>query len=248
MASGKSLRLRRVFATGRALIVDCDPCPEDLLGKVRQLTRVGVDAVVLTPGLLDLVAEDLAGLSVILRIDGGMRRAQQLVSVQAAMEMGAEAVSVSVALRGPGPSEALERFGRITEDARRVGMPVFAEIMGEDWLEAALLCAGYGADIIQARIVPSHTSYRSFVRQTGRPFLARLDDFQLTALQLLGLVSEAFEGAAQGLVLGSGVLEQPECAVLLEAIHGLVHQGISVEEAWEVATGKESGVRSQESE
>jgi len=36
--------------------------------------------------------------------------------------------------------------------------------------------------------------------------------------------------------------------LLLEAIHGLVHQGISVEEAWEVASGKESGVRSQESE
>lgn len=248
MASGKSLRLRRIFANGRALIVDCDPCSEDPVGKVRQMARTSVDAVVLTPGALDLVAEDLAGLSVILRIDGGMRRAQQLVSVQAAMEMGAEAVSVSVALRGSGPSEALERFGHITESARRLGMPVFAEIMAEDWLEAALLCAGYGGDVIQARIVRGQASYRSFIRQTGRPFLARLDECQVPALQLLSLVNEAIEGAAQGVVLGSGVLAQPECALLLEAMHGLVHQGISVEEAGEIAEGKEAGERSQEAE
>jgi DhnA family fructose-bisphosphate aldolase class Ia len=248
MASGKSLRLRRIFATGRALIVDCDPCPEDLLGQVRQLTRAGVDAVILTPGLLDLVAEDLAGLSVILRIDGGMRWAQPLVSVQAAMEMGAEAVSLSVAIRGSGPSEAPERFGRITEAARRLGMPVFAEILGEDWLETALLCAGYGADVIQGPIIPSHTSYRTFIRQTGRPFLARLDEFQLTSLQLLGLVNDAFEGAAQGLVLGPGLLAQPECSPLLDAIHGLVHQGISVEEAWKIACPQEPEAGGQEAE
>lgn len=248
MTLGKSLRLRRIFANGRALIVDCDPCVEDSLGKVRLLARTGVDAIVLTPGLLDLVAEELAALSVILRIDGGIRRAQQLVSVQAAMELGAEAVSVSVAIGGPGPTEALERLGRITEDARRLGMPVFAEIIGEDWLEVARLGADYGADVIQACFVPNTSSYRSFTRITGRPFLARLDEFELSPPELLALVHEAIEGAAQGLVLGQAVLAQPGGAALLRAVHGLVHQGISVEEALDTATGHLPGPRSQELE
>ncbi len=164
------------------------------------------------------------------------------------MELGAEAVSVSIVIGGPGPTEALERFGRITEDARRVGMPVFAEIIGEDWLEVARLGADYGADVIQACFVPNTSSYRSFTRITGRPFLARLDEFELAPLELLALVNEAIEGAAQGLVLGQGVLAQPGGAALVRAVHGLVHQGISVEEALDTATGQLPGLRSQESE
>src|SRR5271157_2363480 len=112
MTLGKSLRLRRVFANGRALIVDCGPLAGECLGKVRLLARAGADAVVITPGLLDVVAEELAGLSVILQIDGGPGRAQQLLSVQAALEMGAEAVLVGVGAPGPALNTALERFGR----------------------------------------------------------------------------------------------------------------------------------------
>jgi DhnA family fructose-bisphosphate aldolase class Ia len=70
MNLGKALRLRRIFANGRALIVDCEPPSDDPVAKVRLLARTGVDAVVLTPGLLDIVAEELGALSVILRIDG----------------------------------------------------------------------------------------------------------------------------------------------------------------------------------
>jgi class I fructose-bisphosphate aldolase len=246
MTIGKSLRLRRIFASGRALIADCDPCPEDLLAKVRLLARSGVDAIVLTPGLLDLVAEELAALSVILRLDGGLRRAQQLLSVQAALEMGAEAVSMSVASRDPEAHEALERFGRTTEDARRLGMPVLAETTGEDWLEAARLAADYGADVIQAPFASGRPGYRNLVRLTGRPLLANLEAFGSGAHDLLAVANQAIEEGAHGLVLGCGVLERPECGGLFKAVHALVHQGVSVEEA--LAMSEKTEVRSQESE
>jgi class I fructose-bisphosphate aldolase len=246
MSTGKPLRLRRIFTRGRALIVDCDPCPADLLSKVRLLARSEVDGIALTPGVLDVVAEELGALSVILRIDGKTHRGQQLISVQAAMEMGAEAVSVGVATGGPRTEEALERFGRVTEDARRLGMPVLAEVYGEDWLEAARLAADHGADVIQARFVPGRSSFRSFARLTGRAFLATVEEFRLGPQGLLAVANEAIEEAAHGLVLGSGVLEQSECAGLLKAVHALVHQGVSVDEA--LALSEKSGVRSQESE
>ena len=236
MALGKSLRLRRIFANGRALIVDCESLAEEPVAKVRLLARAGVDAVVLTPGLLDLVAEELGALSVILRIDGGMGRGQQLVSVQAALEMGVEAVLVSVAVRGPGPSEALERFGRVTEDARRLGMPVLAEITAENWLEVARLVADYGADVIQARFVPEPAAYRHLVRVTGRPFVAGIGPEQLSHAGLLQRVYELMQGAAQGVVLGQATLSE---GPMFRAIHALVHQGISAEEAAAVAAGSE---------
>lgn len=246
MTIGKSLRLRRIFAKGRAVIADCDPCPEDLLAKVRLLARSGVDAIVLTPGSLELVAEELAALSVILRMDGGLRRVQQLVSVQAALEMGAEAVSVSVALRGAGASEALERFGRTTEDARRLGMPVLAETSGEEWLEMARLAADYGADVIHAPFSAGRSGYRNLVRLTGRPFLASLATSGSGARNMLALANQAIEEGAHGLALGCGVLDQPGCGWLFKAVHALVHQGVSVEEA--LAVSEKPEVRSQESE
>ena len=246
MTIGKSLRLRRIFAHGRALIADCDPCPEDLLAKVRLLARSGVDAIVLTPGLLELVAEELAALSVILRMDGGARRAQQLASVQAALEMGAEAVSVSVALRGPGAHESLERFGRTTEDARRLGMPVLAEIAGEDWLEVARLAADYGADVIRAPFVPGRTAYRNLVRLTGRPLIAGLETLTAGVLDVLDVANQAIEEGAQGVMLERDALEQPACGSICRGLNALVHQGVSIEEALIIAEKLE--VRGQESE
>jgi DhnA family fructose-bisphosphate aldolase class Ia len=228
MNLGKTLRLRRIFSNGRALIFNCDPTTEDPRTAVRMLDRSGADAVVLTPGQLDLVAEELGGLSVILRIDGGVLRAQQLVSVQAAMEMGAEALTVNVAVRGPGPSEALERFGRITEDARRLGMPVFADLIGEDWAETALLVADYGADVIQPPFASELFSDLHFFRVTGRPLVADLGEEQREGRGLLELVYEVMQSTAQGVVLNHS--DKSHTAVL-EALHSLVHQGVSVSEA-----------------
>lgn len=232
MTLGKSLRLRRVFANGRALIVDCGPLAGDRLGKVRMLARAGADACVLTPGLLEVVAEELAGLSVILRIDGGLRRAQQLLSVQAALEMGAESVLVSVEGHGLGVSEGLDRFGRVTEDARRLGMPVIAEITGDDWLEVGRLAADYGADVIQAHFGSEHPTDRHFVRMTGRPFLASLGEEHLDTASLLETIYDLMQGAAQGVVLRDRAFAEPS---MLGAIHGLVHQGISAGEALDLA-------------
>jgi DhnA family fructose-bisphosphate aldolase class Ia len=232
MNLGKTLRLRRIFANGRALIFNCDPITEDPRTAIRMLDRSGADAVVLTPGQLDLVAEELGGLSVILRIDGGAPRAQQLVSVQAALEMGAEAVTLSVVVRGPGPSDALERFGRITEDARRLGMPVFAELVGDDWAETALLVADYGADVIQPRFAADPFNDLHLFRVTGRPLVAGLREERRgeprEARALLELVYEVMQSTAQGVVLNHCDKAQ---APVLEALHSLVHQGVSVSEA-----------------
>jgi class I fructose-bisphosphate aldolase len=239
MTLGKSLRLRRVFANGRALIVDCGPVAGDCLGKVRLLARAGGDAVVLTPGLLDVVAEELAGLSVILQIDGGPGRAQQLLSVQAALEIGAEAVLVGVGAPSPALSPALERFGRVAEDARRLGMPVIAEVFGEGWIETARLAAEFGADVIQARCVPEGEGDRHFVRVTGRPFLASLGEGSSAAPGLLDMIYDLMQGAAQGVVLRDRALTE---LPMLRAIHGLVHQGISAEEGLEIARATEHAV------
>src|SRR5579872_2405004 len=140
MALGKLLRLRRIFANGRAIIVPLDHRTDDPAPLVRSAARSGIDAVALSPGVLERVIEDIAGLAVILRLNGS-RRKTQLISVQGALELGAEAVLLRVDAHDSGD---LERLGGATEDARRLGMPLIAEIMGEDLPSLVTIAAEYG--------------------------------------------------------------------------------------------------------
>jgi class I fructose-bisphosphate aldolase len=224
MTLGKSLRLRRIFANGRALVVPLDHRTDDPVPLVRSVARSGVDAVALSPGVLERVMEDLAGLAVVLRLNGS-KRTPQLVSVQGALELGAEAVLLRVDAHD---ARDLERLGRVTEDARRLGMPVITEIMGEDLPAVATIAAEYGADAIQTQITGDFADFRQTVRTAGRPVLASAG--QMGSIQnLLRFVNDCLEAGGQGIVV------EPQPEPVLAGINALVHQGVSVAEALAIA-------------
>ncbi len=232
MTLGKALRLRRIFSRGRALVIDSQASREDPVAWIRLLARGAPDAVILTPGLLDVVAEELGNLAVIVGMASGAPRIQPLISVQAALEMGAEAVTLPVAAA---VGESVERFARMSEEARRLGMPVMAEVLGEDWLEAAWLSADYGADVIRIPPRPEGAALRSCTRATGRPVLVELELPPAAWSTVLKQACEVMQGPAQGIVLSVPGLPSGEAVRLLEALHGLVHQDIALEEAYSIA-------------
>jgi len=224
MNLGKSLRLRRIFANGRAFIVPLDHRTDDPIALVRSVARAGADAVALSPGVLERVIEDLAGLAVILRLNGS-RRTPQLVSVQGALELGAEAVLLRV---DANDARDLERLGSVTEDARRLGMPVITEIMSEDLPAVVTIAAEYGADVIQTQTIGDMTEFHHIARMAGRPILASAGQLGPVA-QLLRFANECLEAGGQGIVV------EPQPETVLAGIHALVHQGVSVAEALAIA-------------
>ncbi len=232
MTLGKALRLRRIFARGRALVIDSQASLEDPVGWVRLLARGASDAVILTPGLLDVVAEELGNLSPIVRMAAGPPGIQPLISVQAALEMGAEAVTLAVTAE---LGESVERFARMSEEARRLGMPVMAEVSGENWLQSARLSADYGADLIRAPSYPNGAALRSCTRATGKPVLVELEPASSEWTTFLKEVWEVMQGPAQGVVVKLPGHLPAETGRLLEALHGLVHQDIALEEACAIA-------------
>jgi len=224
MTLGKLLRLRRIFPTGRALIVPLDHISGDPIPHVRIVARSGADGVTLSPGVLERVTEDLAGLAVVLRLNGS-KRTSQLVSVQGALEMGAEAVLLRVDAHDP---RDLERLGEVTEDARRLGMPIIAEILGEDLPSVVTIAAEYGADAIQTQIMGNLADFRQTVRTAGRPVLASVTEAGSVS-HLLRFVNDCLESGAQGVVV------EPKAEPVLAGISALVHQGVSVSEALAMA-------------
>lgn len=231
MTLGKSLRLRRIFAQGRTLIVPLDHRTDDPVPLVRSVARSGVDAVALSPGVLERVIEDLAGLAVILRLNGS-KRTPQLVSVQGALELGAEAVLLKVDAHD---TRDLELLGRVTEDARRLGVPVVAEILGEDPPAVVTIAAEYGADVIQTQSIGDAADFRQTVRTAGRPVLASAGQPGSVA-DLLRFVNNCLEAGAQGIVV------EPQGEPVLAGINALVHQGVSVAEALAIAESERAMV------
>jgi len=224
MSFGKSLRLRRIFANGRALIVPLDHRADDLIPMVRSVARSGVDGVALSPGVLERVVEDLAGLAVILRLNGS-KRAPQLVSVQGALELGAEAVLLRVDAHDV---RDLERLGCVTEAARRLGMPVITEILGEDLPAVVTIAAEYGADVILTQCSADLAEFHRTARTAGRPVLASVGPLRQVT-ELLHFVNDCLEAGAQGVVV------EPQKEPVMGGINALVHQGVSVAEALAIA-------------
>ena len=112
----------------------------------------------------------------------------------------------------------------VTEDARRLGMPVIAEILGEDLPAVVTIAAEYGADVIQTQCVGDLGEFHQTARTAGRPVLASANQTG-SVRDLLRFVNDCLESGGQGVVV------QPQRETVLMGINALVHQGVSVAEA-----------------
>ncbi|HWR53105.1 MAG TPA: hypothetical protein VN428_18485 [Bryobacteraceae bacterium] len=224
MNLGKTLRLRRIFSSGRALVADGNALSCDAPNRIRLLAREGADAVVLTPGQLQQVSEDLDTLAVILRLDAGPGR-PRLLSVEAALDMGAEAVLAELSADS---RDSLANFAASAEDARRRGMPLVAHILDEDWREGASLAAGFGADLIETALGAEAADLREFVHATGAQVLVRVEDYRPPNQAFAERLYDALQNAARGFVLAHRDLAG---GALLDTLHSLVHQGITAAQA-----------------
>jgi hypothetical protein len=202
MTMGKALRLRRIFGRGRAVVVDTAALEPDPVTYVRRLAHTGADAVVLSPGLLETVAEELGELAVILSS-----------TVEEIVQMGADAVI-----------SELDALGDIAEAARRWGVPVFARMPAGAYTAYPLWTASHhGADVI---CLPGTAIAKQIqeVRAVRRTFLAELANPASVVDQTYSFM----QGPAHGVLLRHSALLETGA---LEAVNALVHQGVSVGEA-----------------
>lgn len=146
MSTGKKLRLARIFCrgTGRAVVVALDhgrrqgPIKgiEDFRRTVERVLKAEVDALMMTPAMIERVADLVAGrTSLIARIDGtgsvmGPDETDDrlIASVARAIRLGADAVSITVYMGCPREAQNLEKLAKVVEEAEALGMPVLAEV------------------------------------------------------------------------------------------------------------------------
>ena len=222
---GKPLRLRRLFRAGRTVMVQADDGAANPGGLVRGLDRLGADAVIVSPGLLDEVCEECVQVAVVLQLNVAASRACRLCSVEDALRLGAEAVMLSVSAVD---EKDLERLGTIAGQSRHYGVPLIVDLVSEVSEASVALISGFGVDVLQVR--PGgrkEHEMRAIAKTCRRPLMVALD--KVPPEKLVRAAHACLDETAQGV----SVVALDER--ILEALVALAHNGVNIDEALQIA-------------
>ena len=169
-------------------------------------------------------------------------------TVEEAIRRGADGVSVHVNLGDDNESDMLADLGEVARVAEEWSMPLLAMLyargprISNEYDPAVVAhCARVGvelgADIVK---VPLHRRHR-FLRRRHRRLLRacghRRRPPHETTREFLEMVDNSLKAGGSGLSVGRNVFQHPKRVQLVRALRGLVHQGLSLDEALAVVEG-----------
>jgi predicted phospho-2-dehydro-3-deoxyheptonate aldolase len=268
---GKEIRLERILNrnTGKVVIVPMDHGVSS--GPIKGITNLkaamtlvgqgGANAVVVHKGVvakghrkggpdLGLIVH-LSG-STSLSLDPNTKTL--VCSVEEAIKMGADAVSVHVNLGNGHDNQMITDLGHVADTAAQWGMPLLAMIYprGERIKNeydataighAARLGAELGADLVKVSYTGDVDSFRRVVEGCHVPVIIAGGPKMDSDRALLEMVKGAMDAGASGTSIGRNVFQHEHPDKVVTALGMIVHQNATVDEAMDVLreNGKEIG-------
>jgi fructose-bisphosphate aldolase, class I len=256
---GKLIRLERIMnrETGRAVIVPMDhgvtvgPIDGliDMKSTVNQVASGGANAIVIHKGLVQgghrRRGKDVG---LIVHLSGSTSlspfpNAKTLVcTVEEAIKLGADAVSVHINLGNGSEREMLSDLGQVSKTAQEWGMPLLAMMYprGEKITDeydvgvikhAARLGAELGADIIKVSYTGAVETFREVVLGCPVPVVIAGGPKMDSDRDILEMVKGAVEAGGAGVSMGRNIFQHRDPSRMVGAISLIVHENSSVEEA-----------------
>lgn len=258
---GKKIRMERILDrnTRRTVIVPMDhgisvgPIAGliDVKQTIRQVSEGGANAIVEHKGLVEAghrgEGRDI-GLIIHLSASTCLSvypNAKTLVcSVEEAIKLGADAVSIHVNLGNGQEKEMLRDFGKVSYEARTWGLPLLAMIYprGEKIKDeydvrvvkhAARVGDEMGADIVKVSYTGSEESFREVVQGCSVPVVIAGGAKMNSDREILEMVKGAIAAGGAGVSIGRNVFQHANPRKMVRAITAIVHRGARVEEALE---------------
>jgi len=258
LGSGKKRRLKRIFRDdGRTVIVPMDHGVTlgPVTGLVRmqeiidQLLKGEVDAVVLHRGVAKTVDVGKAGLIVhlsgITKLGPDPDNKVQVCSVEEALRIGADAVSVHINVGAQQEDKMLVKLGKIADDCDKHGMPLLAmmyprgpKIQNEHAVDvvahAARLGAELGADIVKTNYTGDIETFKEVVRGCPVPVIIAGGPKGETVRDVLQMVYDSIKAGGYGLSIGRNVFQHKNPTLMVKALSTIVHRDASVDEALKI--------------
>lgn len=255
---GKQIRLERVMDRNTKMTVQVPlvhgvgmgPIEgiRDILNTVDTVTLGGANAVILHKGIVSRAhrgsGSDI-GLIIHLTATTHDGRQTLVTSVEEAVRLGADAVSLRVEIGGPDEDEMLSLLGAVCRSGADWGMPVLALMFPKPQREAAKQLAGLsraariggelGADVVR---VPYHKKFAEVVSACPAPVIAIGGGAKKTPKALLEMVRDAVEAGARGVSVGRSIFQFEKPGNMIKAVSLVVHKKTPVEKALEVLKKK----------
>ena len=261
MDSGKKRRLKRIFRDDqRTVIVPMDhgvtagPIKglENMQAIIDRLLKGGVDAIVVHRGIAKNVDTGRAGLIVHLsastKLGTDPNYKVQVCSVDEAVRIGADAVSVHINVGAEQENKMLAKLGKVADDCDQYGMPLLAmmyprgpEIQNQHAVDvvahAARLGAELGADIIKTNYTGSIETFKEVVRSCHAPVIIAGGPKVETVREVLQMVYDSLKAGGAGLSVGRNVFQHENPTLMVKALSVIVHNNASVGESLKILGG-----------
>jgi class I fructose-bisphosphate aldolase len=221
----------------------------DMKNTVNRVATGGANAIVIHKGLVEgghrRRGKDVG---LIIHLSGSTAlspfpNAKTLVcTVEEALKLGADAVSVHINIGNGSEKEMLADLGLISRIAQEWGMPLLAmmyprgekikdEYDAQAIKHVARLGAELGADIIKVSYTGSVESFREVVVGCPVPVVIAGGPKMSSDREILEMVKGAIEAGGAGVSIGRNIFQHRDPSHMVGAISLIVHENASVEEA-----------------
>ena len=259
MHIGKSIRMERIFNrnTKRCIIVPMDhgvsvgPIPGlvDAKTAVAEVAEGGADAVLMHKGLVRCGHRHggrdvglIVHLSASSNLSPNANSKTLVASVEDALRMGADGVSVHLNMGDVAEGAMLADLGRVASEAQNWGLPLLAMVYARGPLvknafdpdvvaHCARVAVELGADIVKVPYCGNIDSFAHVVESCCIPVVIAGGEKMDSTREFLQVVHDSMRAGAAGLSVGRNVFQHARPRMLVAALSGIVHASWTVEQA-----------------
>ncbi len=260
-AVGKTIRLERVMNrdTGKTIIVPMDHGVSsgpmegivDIRSAVSDVAEGGANAVVLHKGMVKAGHRGKGrDIGLIIHMSASTDWAPTkndkvlVCTVEEAIKLGADAVSIHVNVGADMEREMLREFGFVSRVCEEWGMPLLAMVYGRGKdmnqyepkvvAHCARLGAELGADIVKVPYTGDPETFAMDVEGCPIPVVIAGGPKMKTEREVLQMVYGAMKAGAKGLSIGRNIFQAKDRVRMVRALYHIVHECGDVESAMRI--------------
>jgi DhnA family fructose-bisphosphate aldolase class Ia len=255
-------RLRRIFdQDGKGLIVALDhglldgPIKglEHPEATIQHIVQGGANAVLTSYGVARRFASELAGIGLILRMDGGSTSlgskggpGRIFFTVEDALRLGADALAVSAFPGSQDEADTLQNLALVAGEAHEWGLAVLGEMVpggfdspaemrtAQSVAIASRIGAELGADVIKT---PYVTGFEAVTDSSYVPVVILGGAKRGKERDMLTDIRSAIDVGASGVAIGRNIFQADKPAAMVSAVAAMIHGQASVDKAMEILGG-----------
>ena len=256
---GKKIRLERIINrdTGRTVIAPMDHGVSsgpmkgiiDMDKTIESISQGGADAVLMHKGIVEQGHRGYGkDIGLIVHLSASTSLAPDpndkviVASVEKAIQLGADAVSVHVNLGSETESKMLQELGEVAEICSQWGIPLLAmmyprgqKVENENDVElvkhAARVGSELGVDIVKTNYTGDPDSFKEVVEGALVPVVIAGGPKVDTDEELLQMVKDSIEVGGAGVAFGRNLFQAENPGKITKAISEVVHNDLEVNEA-----------------